>query len=294
MYEPDITVITPTYNLVENEKADDFTLLVNLLDKQTYPYVEHLIMDNASTDETVVLLKEYKNSGFLNFYSAPDNGKYDAINKGLMHAKGKYVSILSCDDFYHDVTAIYDIVNLMEAENADFCFFPAYCTDPKDSSVVFLFNPAIHNIFQAMPCSHQAMFFKREALEKLGYFDTKFKIMADYDLMIRLVMNKFKGVMFNGNVLTYKMSENAIKHSVQVEAECSHIYHKNFRNIYPITDEITDRIVKMAEIPKPLLDRLASYFPQDRDLFFQRYQDMYNLRLQNAKIMKEQERNNRR
>ena len=75
MYEPEFTVITPTYNIVENNQADDFTLLINLLDRQTYPYIEHLIIDNASTDETVTLLKEYKNSGFINFFSESDRGK---------------------------------------------------------------------------------------------------------------------------------------------------------------------------------------------------------------------------
>ena len=92
MYEPEVTIITPTHNIVDAGKADDFTLLLNLLNRQTYPYVEHLIMDNASTDETTTLLKDYKNSGYIEFYSAPDNGKFDAMNKGLLRAKGKYVA----------------------------------------------------------------------------------------------------------------------------------------------------------------------------------------------------------
>ena len=121
MYEPEVSIITPTYNIVENGQSDDFTLLVNLLDRQTYPYVEHLVIDNASSDGTEVLLKEYKNSGFLNFFSERDRGKFDAMNKGLLRAKGKYIGFLSCDDFYHDITGIADVVNTMEAENADFC-----------------------------------------------------------------------------------------------------------------------------------------------------------------------------
>lgn len=99
MYEPEVTIITPTSNIVDKGQADDFTLLVNLLDRQTYEFVDHLIIDNASQDGTEVLLKEYKNSGFLTFYSEPDRGKFDAMNKGLLRAKGKYVAFLSCDDF---------------------------------------------------------------------------------------------------------------------------------------------------------------------------------------------------
>ena len=58
MYEPEFTVITPTYNIVDNNQADDFTLLVSLLGKQTYPYIEHIIIDNNSQDGTVDFLKE--------------------------------------------------------------------------------------------------------------------------------------------------------------------------------------------------------------------------------------------
>ena len=123
--EPFVTVITPTYNLLENNLADDFNLLISLLDLQTYPNIEHLVIDNASTDGTVEMLKSYKNKGFFRFFSERDTGKFNAFNKGVMHAKGKYVTFLSCDDFIHDITSIYDIVNIMEANNADFTFSPA-------------------------------------------------------------------------------------------------------------------------------------------------------------------------
>ncbi len=293
MYEPEVTIITPTYNIVDNNQADDFTLLVNLLARQTYPYIEHLIMDNASKDGTVEFLKEYKNSGYINFFSEPDRGKFDAMNKGIMRAKGKYVAFLSCDDFYHDITGITDIVNLMEAENADFCYFPAYCIHPD--GYVFLFTPAILNTFQVSPCSRQAIIFKRSTLEKIGLFDDKFKLLADYDLMIRLVLSGCKGILFDGNILTYKLGEQVSKHTTQTEAECSHIFYKNYRTMYQMTNEVLDRMVKLSEIPKPLLDKLALKFPEeDRTLFYERYQNMYNLRVEAMRNVREQERNNRR
>lgn len=293
MYEPEVTIITPTYNIVDNNQADDFTLLVNLLARQTYPYIEHLIMDNASKDGTVEFLKEYKNSGYINFFSEPDRGKFDAMNKGIMRAKGKYVAFLSCDDFYHDITGLADIVNLMEAENADFCYFPAYCIHPD--GYVFLFTPAILNTFQVSPCSRQAIIFKRSTLGKIGLFDDKFKLLADYDLMIRLVLSGCKGILFDGNILTYKLGEQVSKHATQTEAECSHIFYKNYRTMYQMTNEVLDRMVKLSEIPKPLLDKLALKFPQeDRNLFYEQYQNMYNLRVEAMRNVREQERNNRR
>lgn len=291
MYEPEVTIITPTYNIVEAGKADDFTLQLNLLNRQTYPYIEHLIIDNASTDETIDLLKDYKNSGYINFYSAPDNGKFDAINKGLLRAKGKYVAFLSCDDFYHDITCIYDIVNIMEENNADFCYFPSYCVQPDRSA--FLFNPSPYNVFQVMPFPRQAAFFNKESIARIGNFDSKFKLLADYDLLIKLFLSNMNGIFFDSCVVTYNMGEQVAKYTQQVQAECSHIFHQNFRNLYPLNDNILDRMVNIAEIPQELLNKLVTCFPGDEDLFFERYEQMYELRLQNAEALREQERQQR-
>lgn len=289
MYEPEVTIITPTSNIVDKGQADDFTLLVNLLDRQTYEFVDHLIIDNASQDGTEVLLKEYKNSGFLTFYSEPDRGKFDAMNKGLLRAKGKYVAFLSCDDFYHDITGIADVVNVMEEEYADFCFFPSYCCHPE--GYVFQFIPAMLNTFQVAPCPRQAMFFKKSVLNELRGFDEKFKLLADYDLVIRLVLGGYKGVLFDGNIVTCKLGEQVSKNTTQVEAECNHIFYKNYKNMYPMSNEVLDRMVKFSEIPKPLLDKLAMKFPsEDRDLFYEKYQQMYELRMEAVKNLRQQER----
>lgn len=289
MYEPEVTIITPTSNIVDKGQADDFTLLVNLLDRQTYEFVDHLIIDNASQDGTEVLLKEYKNSGFLTFYSEPDRGKFDAMNKGLLRAKGKYVAFISCDDFYHDITGIADVVNVMEEEDADFCFFPSYCCHPE--GYVFQFIPAMLNTFQVAPCPRQAMFFKKSVLNELRGFDEKFKLLADYDLVIRLVLGGYKGVLFDGNIVTCKLGEQVSKNTTQVEAECNHIFYKNYKNMYPMSNEVLDRMVKFSEIPKPLLDKLAMKFPsEDRALFYEKYQQMYELRMEAVKNLRQQER----
>lgn len=289
MYEPEVTIITPTSNIVDKGQSDDFTLLVNLLDRQTYEFVDHLIIDNASQDGTEVLLKEYKNSGFLTFYSEPDRGKFDAMNKGLLRAKGKYVAFISCDDFYHDITGIADVVNVMEEEDADFCFFPSYCCHPE--GYVFQFIPAMLNTFQVAPCPRQAMFFKKSVLNELRGFDEKFKLLADYDLVIRLVLGGYKGVLFDGNIVTCKLGEQVSKNTTQVEAECNHIFYKNYKNMYPMSNEVLDRMVKFSEIPKPLLDKLAMKFPsEDKDLFYEKYQQMYELRMEAVKNLRQQER----
>ena len=276
--EPYVTIVTPTYNLLENNLADDFNLLISLLELQTYPYIEHLVIDKASNDGTVEMLKNYKNLGFFNFYSERDTGKFDAYNKGVMRAKGKYITFLSCDDFIHDITSIYDIVNLMEANNADFTFAPAYCRHPE--GFVFLFAPSMYNAFQAMPCSRQAMFFKKSMIEKENYFDLKFKTMSDFDFIMRIIMKKYTPAYFDTNYVTYKLGTKPMANLQRSEEEVKAIYYKNFRSIYPLNDDILDRMAKYSEFPKGLLDKLAVYFPEaDREIFYQKCQEMHQLRL---------------
>ncbi len=292
MYEPHITVITATSNIVEKDLIDDFNLQVTLLDKQSYPYVEHLVIDNASTDGTLDILKDYKNLGYLNFFSEPDSGKFEAYNKGVMRAKGKYISFISCDDFYHDIAAFLDIAGVMEQEEADFCFFPSYCCHPD--GFVFPFTPAMLNVFQVPPFPRQAMFIKKSVMQELHSFDSKFKLLADYDLIIRLMLNGYKGIYFERNCITYKLGEQVTKYLQQVEAESKHIYYKNYKNLYPMSDEVLERIGRFSEMPKPLLDKLVLKFPEeDRELFYEMAQNMYELRKRAQEEMRTQERNNR-
>ncbi len=277
--EPFVTVITPTHNLIENNLADDFNLLIKLLDIQTYPNIEHIVIDNMSTDGTVEMLKSYKNQGFFTFYSEKDTGKFEAYNKGVMRAKGKYVTFLSCDDFIHDITSIYDIVNLMEANNADFTFAPAYCRHPE--GFVFLFAPAMHTAFQVLPCARQAMFFKKSMIEKEGFFDEKFKLLADYDFIVRIILKRYKPVYFDTNYVTYKLSEKVLHNPQRVEIETKAIYNKNYRTMYQLNDEILTKMSQVSEFPRPLLEKLSTFFPpEDKELFFERCEQLHQLRVQ--------------
>lgn len=133
--------------------------------------------------------------------------------------------------------------------------------------------------------------FKKSVLNELRGFDEKFKLLADYDLVIRLVLGGYKGVLFDGNIVTCKLGEQVSKNTTQVEAECNHIFYKNYKNMYPMSNEVLDRMVKFSEIPKPLLDKLAMKFPsEDKDLFYEKYQQMYELRMEAVKNLRQQER----
>lgn len=286
--DPIVTVIITTYNIVNADKVDDFNLLITLLSKQTYPEIEIIVIDNASNDETGVLLKDYKSKGYINFFSERDTSKFDGFNKGIMRAHGKYVAFLSCDDFWHDITAIRDVVTLLETENADYCYSAAYCCHPE--GFVFLFPPVMNSGFQVMPCARQGMLFKKSVLEQLNYFDTKFKLFADFDLIIRLKMKKFKGVYYDANFTTYKMSEKVIQQPDKTLEECRQIFFKNYRGLTVLNNDILDKMVKFSEFPQDLLAKLSTTVPQEqRQQFLADCEDIHKSRIEADAQLKAQQ-----
>ena len=277
--EPILSVIITTYNIVEKDKVDDFNLLITLLSKQTYPEIEIIVIDKASTDETNVLLKDYKNKGYINFFSEPDMNKFDGFNKGVMRAHGKYVAFLSCDDFWHDITAVRDIMTFMESNNADFVYSPAYCCYP--TGYVYLFPPVIHAAFQVMPCARQGMIFKKSVIEQLNYFDTKFAYFADFDLIIRMLMKRFKGFYYDTNFTTYKLCESIEKNPEKCTQECKQIFYKNYRGLTALNNDILDKMVKTSEFPQELLQKLAVlYPPEERQQFLNDCEEVYKNRVE--------------
>jgi len=280
--EPLVSIITPTFNILKNNQADDFNLLVSLIERQTYPKIEHIIIDNASTDGTVELLKNYKNKGYLNFFSEKDTGKYNAFNKGVMMAKGKYVTFLSCDDFIHDINAIYDIVNLMEANEAEFTFAPAYCRHPEDFT--FLFAPSMENAFQVLPCARQAMFFRKSLIEKMNFFDEKYKMMSDFDFIIRIMLKGARGIYFDTTYVTYKLGQKSYEFPDKCIEETKSIFIKNYRNLCPLNEDILDKMAHYSLFPKLLLDKLSTLFPEEnREIFFDKCEQMHQIRMNAAK-----------
>ena len=274
---PLVTVITPTYNIVDNELTDDFNLLVSLLDKQNYPNIEHIVIDKASKDGTVQLLQDYKNKGYLQYYSEFDSGKFAAMNKGIMHANGKYVTFLGCDDFIHNIMSISQIVEIMENYDAAFSYGASTVIHPE--GFVFPFEPSIYNAFQVMPCARQAMFFKKSVLAQEGYFDEKFKNMADMDLIIRLMLKEYTGVLYENNYVTWKLSEDVLNNTDLINNEIKTVYIKNYRNLVQLTDDILEDMVTYSKFPQQLLDILAQHFlEENRQDFLTACENMYQTR----------------
>ena len=103
---PLVTVITVTYNLIKGKREKFIIQCLESVHNQRYSNIEHIVIDGASDDGTLPLLKKYESLGWIKLFSEPDTGIYDAMNKGILKANGKYVSILNSDDFFHNPEGI--------------------------------------------------------------------------------------------------------------------------------------------------------------------------------------------
>ncbi len=191
---PVVTVITVTWNLVRSERVDYVRECIESVHAQDYPEIEHLIVDGASDDGTLDILAEYEQKGWIKCYSEPDAGIYDAMNKGIAKATGKYIAFLNSDDFWHHPKAVSLSVELLEKTNADFSYAPRKLIN-LDGSLRAYQGAHMAAFYRQMPFGHQTMFTKTSVIREHGGFaDDRLKISADYDLVTRLLLSGAKTV----------------------------------------------------------------------------------------------------
>jgi len=188
-----ISIITVCYNSEATIKETFESVL-----KQTYTNYEYIIIDGKSHDKTMDIILEYKekfeNIGIeFKVTSEPDKGLFDAMNKGVSCASGEIVGIINSDDLIHDPDAFKKIVDRFENEHVDATYSDLYimdCETMSKTNRIFISGHKSYKIGWYPP--HPTLYVKREIYEKFGYYDTKYRIAADYDFMVRIMKNNIK------------------------------------------------------------------------------------------------------
>src|SRR4030066_1450145 len=102
---------------------------------QDYKDIEYIVVDGGSTDGTLDIIKRYKNK-IAKVISEPDNGLYDAMNKGLRSSKGDIVATLNSDDVYADQTIVSQMVEFIQSNNLDAVYGDLIYVDRRDTGHV--------------------------------------------------------------------------------------------------------------------------------------------------------------
>lgn len=180
-----ISIITVVWNNAATIKDAIESVL-----SQTYDNIEYIIIDGASTDGTVEIIKSYGDK-IAAFVSEPDRGLYDAMNKGIALATGDIVGILNSDDFYINSHVLEDVALAFEQSQCDALFADLVFVHPANLEKVVRYYDSSHFspekfAYGWMP-AHPTFFVKRWAYERHGVFRTDLKIAADFDILARFL-----------------------------------------------------------------------------------------------------------
>jgi glycosyltransferase involved in cell wall biosynthesis len=205
-----LTIITPVFNRAELIEA-----AINSVLNQNYSQVEHIILDGGSTDGTLDILRKYPG---LHVISGPDQGMYDAINKGLHLATGDVIGLLNSDDYYSS-NVFANIASLFEDDEVYAVAGQAEIIQEKAGKLVITTtllpgegeDLVRHSIFDTPIIN--AYFFSRKVFEEVGYFNLQYKIAADRDFMIRFALRHLKTMYINQLVYSYLQHSNSMTFS---------------------------------------------------------------------------------
>lgn len=199
-----ISLITACYNNAETI-ADTLISVFN----QTYSNIEHIIIDGASTDGTLKVIAHLKNEKTI-LVSEPDNGMYDAINKGLKLATGDIIGLLHSDDELFESNTLEKIAHAFEQEKPGLLFANGLFVNAENTQRVVrkwiskTFKP--YKIYFGWVPLHTTMYFSREAYNLMGLYDTHYRIASDYEYTLRALKYKnLKKFYLNQYVIRMKM-----------------------------------------------------------------------------------------
>ena len=179
---PLVSIVTPTLN-----QGRFIEQTIRSIMAQGYDHFEHIVVDGGSTDETLDILRRYEGTYPMRWVSEPDEGMYDAINKGMREAKGDILAYLNSDDLYFPWTLEVVVEAFAREPAADFVSGDCVRTDPAAGRSYLLFQPPLYVdwVMRTGYLAQPTVFWRRHVLEDVGEFDSSLRYVADCDYWMR-------------------------------------------------------------------------------------------------------------
>lgn len=156
---------------------------------QTYKDMEYIIIDGGSDDGTKEIIERYRDHISV-YISEPDEGIYDAMNKGIRMSTGQIIGIVNSDDWL-EADAVETVANVFETEDTDIVY--GNVNEIKNNRPVSVLRSVDKldddNVWAEMPVWHPATFISRDVYERIGGYSTRYRISSDYDFIIRCFLN---------------------------------------------------------------------------------------------------------
>lgn len=180
-----VSVVTPSYN-----QADYLEQTIQSVLAQDYPRIEYIIVDGASTDGSVGIIKRYDDR-LAWWISEPDRGQADAINKGLQRANGEIVAWLNSDDLYLPGAVARAVAALQSNPALGLVYGDALTIDSQGRPIhPLVFGEwGLEELIRFRIICQPAVFMRRSILERAGYLDPAYHMMLDHHLWIRMALH---------------------------------------------------------------------------------------------------------
>jgi glycosyltransferase len=207
-----LSIITVSFN-----SASSIAATLDSIAAQTHPEIEHIVIDGGSTDSTVAIVRE-RGKHVAHLVSEPDQGIYDAMNKGLRLATGDYVGFLNADDMLAAPDTLAQIAATATASGADIVYGDLLYVD-KDcpSQLVRYWRSGEFSAgrlrFGWMP-PHPTLYVRKPVQAAIGEFDLRLRIAADYDFMLRCLTRADAQVAYLPQVLVHMRTGGASNRSL--------------------------------------------------------------------------------
>lgn len=218
-----ISIITVCFN---SEKTIKDTIESVL--SQSYNNYEYIIVDGKSTDNTLDIVKKYekKFKGKLKYISEKDRGLYDAMNKGIKMATGDIIGIINSDDVIASKDIFKKVVNAFLNNKCDGVYSNLVMKDENLDKTVRYIRSKKGNYKIGWFPPHPTLYLSKNVYNKYGYFDTKYRIAADYDFMLRIMKNNVSLIYCN-DIFTIMRSGGVSTNGLKG-------YIKNFNESYRV------------------------------------------------------------
>lgn len=209
-----LSIITPSYNS-ENTLME----CIDSVKSQNYKNFEHLVIDGLSKDNTLDLLKSYKEYKNLKWISEKDSGISDAMNKGFNLAKGEILAWLDADNYY-EKNIFEKIISIFEKTNVDIIYGNIKIVNQKGELIRehkpqknISIKTAIKQNTGGIPLQ-PGVFFKKNLITDLGGFDTNYKIAGDMDFWLKILKSKPNLLYIDEPLGYYRLEDRAASQSM--------------------------------------------------------------------------------
>lgn len=243
-----ISIITACYN-----SASTIMDTLRTIQMQTHKDVEHIIIDGGSTDGTLSILEQNRQY-ISHLTSEPDNGLYDAMNRGILKATGDIIGLLNSDDLLANKYVLSNVVSKLNNPAIDACYGDlVYVKQDDVNKVVRYWRSNLYNsklIAKGWAPAHPTFYARREVHDKYGMlFNLDYKLASDYELLLRLLVEHKINVAYIPEVMvkmrvggtTNKSIKNIINQNREIMRALKD-YNYDFSPVKMLCSKIIDRV----------------------------------------------------